>query len=180
MDTIGKILFVLFCMFSFPASAHPLVLNEGETFNYQFSNLPSIGSGTFYSGAITIGSVFFSGDALRPGTQLQLTLFENSLADTPLHQAVWTSDDLLGGGLELRAPVFENVWQDLQGAFSMTVLSGAAAINSIDVRSYVPYQQPTLYARIFGERITFVPESSSIFLIVVALSGLLLHRIRRA
>ena len=158
------------------AVAHPVTLNAGESFNYQFDNLPLIGVSEHYSGATPQGWLFWNADPLVKNTLLEITMFENSLDEEALYS--WTiTNPILSGGLTLSAPAFPNVWQDLQGAFSFRVITGAVMINSIDVKSLIPHQPVGLFADVYGfTNVLVVPEPSPGIIFMALLFGFVFRR----
>ena len=81
--------------------------------------------------------------------------------------------------MHLEPPGFPSVWQDLQGAFSMRVISGAAIIYTGDVYSYIPTD--ATHANEYALRVIPVPEPhlGAFFVIITIVSlirGLGVHR----
>ncbi|WP_039917203.1 PEP-CTERM sorting domain-containing protein [Cellvibrio mixtus] len=172
---IFKIVALLLLGMALPATATPIILNVGDTYSYQFNDLP--GTGTFYGyPASRQGWLFWSAKALSPGSVLQVKMFENSIDEDPLHSYIWSSDDNLGGGFTLREPQFKNVWQDLQGAFSMTVLAGSAAIETISISVLTPDFDGSEKGRTYGLRLSMVPEPASWILFLIIATAFLMHR----
>lgn len=165
--------------FVLKVAAHPITLNAGESFNYQFDNLPLVGISDHYSGATPQGWLFWNAEPLIKNTLLEVTMFENSLDEEALYSWVVTNPTL-SGGLTLSEPVFPNVWQDLQGAFSFRVITGAAVINSVEVKSLIPHQPGGLFADVYGfANVLVVPEPSPGIIFLALLVGVAFIRHQR-
>jgi hypothetical protein len=167
MNATKMALLGLYCVFAWSATAHALILTTGQTVAYQFNTLSLWGTSTFWGpGPIAPhGELFWNATSLASGTQLEVKMFENSANDTPLYAHIWTPSPWtnftnLGGGITLSSPSFDNVWQDLQGAFSMTVLSGSASISDAEITSYIPFDY--MHARVYRETLSSFPEPTSI------------------
>jgi hypothetical protein len=155
----------MLCLMASPSSALP-ILNAGETFTFEFGTLPALGPGsvqTFQAPGWTppasIAELFWQAWPLDPGAQLHVKVFEDSLSDTPLADFTWT--DTLSGGFMFGLTdtnALTDVWKDLQGAFSMTAISGSAYVSSIDLlvairtSDWVDY---TFTTNRYGQRLTF-------------------------
>jgi len=136
---INPILLAMFCVVASPSSALP-ILNAGETFTYEFATLPYLRPGTVqayrptdWTPPASIVELFWEALPLDPGAQLRVKVFEDLLNDTPLADYTWTGT--LSGGFMfgLGENGLTDVWKDLQGAFSMTALSGSVYVPSIDL-----------------------------------------------
>ena len=176
MNRNKVVLVGLFCAAAWSAQSHGLILNANDTYIYEFSALPFQQVVTYYTGtAAAQADLFWTAVPLADGTQLQVAIFENSPNDNPIIVDTWTSAAGLSGGLELRPPMFQSTWQDLQGAFSLTVLSGSASINDIDLSSYIPID--STHANLYHQQIILVPEPTSV--VMLGAAGLLWTMNRR-
>jgi hypothetical protein len=119
--------FVILTALNAHAQGH-LRLTEGQSFTHSFSNLPFINSAQT---AGALGAVDFYFAVANNDTQnvLRIEMFETSIAESPLiSQTInqWratstTTPQDFSWGLRSNA-----AWQDTQGAFRITVLSGEA------------------------------------------------------
>jgi len=113
---------------SFPGYAQ-LVLNPGDAWLYDFSNLPKTGSTPVF-GTNPGGSFQFSinGSTFQNGDMLRYEMFENSSTEPPICSGTMSS-----------APPFDRTcssdfsWQDRQGAIRLTMLSGSVEVDSITI-----------------------------------------------
>ena len=176
MKSIYVLLTTICFGFALKVAAHSITLNAGESFYYQFDSLPLVGISEHYSGAMAQGWLFWNAEPLVKNTLLEIAMFENSLNEEILYS--WTmTNPILSGGLTLSAPDFPNVWQDLQGAFSFRVITGAVAINSIEVKSLVPHQPGGLFADVYGfANVLVVPEPSPGIIFIALLIGFVFRR----
>ena len=181
MKTIRNrdILVGLLCTAAWSAQGQGLVLNAGDTYTFEFSTLPFQQVATYYIGTASAeADLYWTAVPLADGTQLQVAMFENSPSESPINVHTWTSASGLSGNMDLHPPMFQNVWQDLQGAFSLTVLSGSASINDVDLFSYIPID--STHANLYHQQITLVPEpTSGVMLATAGIAGLLWTMNRR-
>ena len=144
-----------------------LVLNAGDTYSYEFGTLPfnrrivgepAANYGYFY---FTFGAATFT-----TGDMIRLQFFENSLTESPIRTMDFTPSDGPTFGIYVGQG-----WQDIQGAFRITQLSGSETIDSINVQVVKSNGDSTFnfYQQIF----TPVPEPSAITLFAIAGTTLL-------
>jgi hypothetical protein len=148
-----------------------LVLNGGQTFSYQFETLPfnrlivgqpAANYGYFY--LAIHDSTFTAGDSLR------LEFFENSFLDSPIRTMEFTSSDTPPIGIYVG-----QAWQDIQGAFRITQLTGSTTIDSINVQA--TRMNPDLSFNFYQQILNPAPEPSAlIFFLVAAAAGLGVRR----
>ncbi|MES2675228.1 MAG: hypothetical protein V4660_13390 [Pseudomonadota bacterium] len=177
---ILRCLLGLIFIFSCSAMAGPIILKQGETFTYEFENLPFIEVGTYWSSNPWEHSaeLFWDVKSLKKGTQMKVTLFEDSVNDTPLIENIWTSP-ALGGGFTLGDPTFLNVWQDLQGVFSFTALSGSLMINSFVIKTLDTIDSEFMNVHSLSVSPVSVSEPGSAGLLVIFAAGLCIIALAR-
>lgn len=179
MKYIVAVLAGLSLIFSLKVSAHPITLEAGESFHYQFDSLPFHGVSEHYSGAVPQGLLFWDAQPLVKNTLLEVKMFENSVNEDPLHSWTWTNP-VIGGGIILSGPSFPEVWQDLQGAFSITAVTGSAVINSIELKSIIPHHIGGIAADVYGySNLLKVPEPSLGMMFVMMIVVFMLKTRRR-
>ena len=110
-----------------------LTLNAGESYTYTFTNLP-VSSFCNACGGCPHGIVELWSAAnlgLESGDQLRLEMFEGVPTGTPILSRTITSTSAPGDfhGLVCGS------WQDRQGSFRLTMLSGSAVIQQIRIQS---------------------------------------------
>jgi hypothetical protein len=141
----------------------------GDVYTYQFIHPPSIGS---LQPASPMGgySANFDPNTVDATVAVRLEMFENSLAEAPVGSIDCTN---------LATPSVEanNAWQDRQGVLRITMLTGSATLNSIDLWVRVPEFSNPFRSTIYGETVIPVPEPGLPSL--VALGGLGLFAWRR-
>jgi hypothetical protein len=143
-----------------------LVLQQGQSWSYQFNFLPM--TGTTNALLATLGGTFqftMNSGSFQPGSQLRYEMFENTSSDAPI----------CSGTVSLVPPSSQacsspGAWQDLQGAIRFTMLSGSVEIDRISLQAITI--SPSLSSDNVNQLdFTPVPEPS-IKVIVVALCGL--------
>ncbi len=104
-----------------------LVLNPGDTWTYQFSTLPFVGTtNAFLANPSGIFGFTVNSNTFQPGDALRYDMFENSTAESPIFTGTMSS-----------APPFtvltatNDAWQDLQGAIRFTMESGSVTVDSV-------------------------------------------------
>lgn len=129
MKTIHSIyvLWLVFCV----QSHGQLSLNAGESWAYQFDNLPK--TGTVSTFGATPGGVFeFTVDSstFQSGDMLRFEMFEHDTSEVPICSGVMTSAPPFIGSCETDA-----AWQDRQGAVRLIMISGSVTIDAITVKA---------------------------------------------
>ncbi|HEY5893289.1 MAG TPA: PEP-CTERM sorting domain-containing protein [Chthoniobacterales bacterium] len=158
MKTITTILIGLFWVAVHSAMGQGITLHAGETYTYQFNTLPFKEVQPWWPASRPEAQLWWNAVSLVSGTELEVKMFENLSSDTPLIAHTWIAP-AVSGGITLYPPNFPNVWQDLQGAFSMTVLSGSAQITDIEIVSYIPID--AINSMAYRQQFTPVPEPAS-------------------
>jgi hypothetical protein len=153
-----------------------LLLNPGDSWAYQFSDLPKTGTVSIFnstpSGVLDFtidGATFQSGDVLR------FEMFENSASEAPICTGTLSS-----------APPFEGMcetnmaWQDRQGAIRLTMLSGSVTVDNITVKAIIPGASLTVND-VYSSTFVPLPEPATLSLFAAALCAGLFgrHRMRR-
>ena len=159
------LLLVLSVATSMPSHGQ-LVLSPGEAYSYQFDTLPfnrrivgQPGANYGYFYLAFAPSTFDAGDSIR------LEFFENSLAEAPLRTMDFTSTSDPPIGIYVGA-----AWQDIQGAFRITQLSGSETVDSINVQAVK--MNPDFSFNYYQQIVTPVPEPSVLALFVIAATAL--------
>ena len=175
---IGLIFFA-----SCSAIAGPIILKEGDTYNYEFDSLTFVRVGEYWSSSVWEHSVDLSWDlkSLKKGTQLQVSIFEDSISETPVIENVWTSPQI-NGAITLRDTWFgSKVWEDFQGAFSFKVLSGSLMFNSftLSVLDVIDNEHVNIHG-VKGApppSLVSVPEPGSVGLLIIFAVGLAINAV---
>jgi len=141
-----------------------LTLNAGDSYVYQFSNLP-LQSISLNPGKPDNLSVNFQLGSFTTNGSLLAEMFEDSTSEVPVASQTLTYDP----SLSIPAPLFAillspNAWQDLQGVVRFSMLSGSATITQFRVKTVLT--DPAGYA-IHWEIIQPVPEPSLFSLVGV-------------
>ena len=140
-----------------------IVLNTGEVFTYEFSNLAFTENVPVANG--TPGCALIVRYEQTVTGNFRFETFENSLSDTP-----FISDT----ALNINSPSFwyssASHWQDLQGVVRFTVLNGPVVIDSFRVESYIP--RDALSVDLYGITIVPEPSVSLLFLFGLSIGGL--------
>jgi len=165
--TIMKaLLFTLLLLVSVvESSAQVLHLSAGQNFESEFQNLPF--SGFLFPNQSNEGSVFLTlsmDDGLSAGESLRLQIFENSFSEPPVLTKLLNGPvtDMTIGGSQ------PDAWQDLQGAFRLTMVSGSVEFTGISVNAV---KETLVYSTVVP-----VPEPSALVLLALAAPLLLLIR----
>ena len=113
-----------------PVSAQGLLLNTGDAYSYELNSFAFCCAGGLgpTEATLTLGVT-----ALAPGSALRFEAFENSLSEAP----IFTSTGLLSDSGVYHANL-GIAWQDLQGAFKVTMTSGSASLHFLHVRVQTP------------------------------------------
>jgi len=103
-----------------------LQLNTGETYTYQFDTLPLTfqfpPEGHFFNGRV---SVSLNPATIETGDSLRLDMFENNLGEAPICSTTLSGNGVCTANL---------AWQDLQGVFRLTMLSGSVEVSRISLQ----------------------------------------------
>ena len=160
---IKKQLLILVFMMS-ASITHATTIAEGESFDFSFTDIAFFGSTNALS---SIGVSFrLLDDEITLGDSLRLELFE----DTPTGDAFATTTFIAPGngfGFGTIDGLFD-YWQDLQGSFRLTALTGSVNLDTF-----------TLSVNRNGERYTqsyeatSVPEFSSFYLFLMGFLALI-------
>lgn len=163
-----SLLFAFFLAVAFPVQSQ-LTLQSGESFTYEFGNLPFTGlvspivNPMFLQvgGRLDLSNIsapsFVAGDTVT----LHIDFFENSLSEVPV-----TSLTYPGTLPPWPAPFFvsANSWQDLQGAFRISLSSDSTAAVRFDgFQLYAFLPQGRFNAEY--SQIVMVPEPSALSLL---------------
>jgi len=126
------------------ASSQTLHLSTGESFSYEFQTLP-FNNLLPYGTPANVGyfgmSFPLGGDLLTTGESVRMEWFENTLQDVPT--ASVTRSGTNNPTTEFAIPQ-ANMWQDLQGAVRVTVISGEIDLDNLlvaVVRDFDKYGQ---------------------------------------
>jgi hypothetical protein len=141
-----------------------MVLNQGDGWTYNFSNLPKMGSVSVF-GTNPGGSLEFTvnSSTFQSGDMLQYEMFENSSLETPRCTRIMNS-----------APPFNPTcqrdfsWQDRQGAIRLTMLAGSVTVDSITVKAIVSGPSLSSYD-VYSSTFTPVPEPAAVSLLGMVL-----------
>jgi hypothetical protein len=173
---IVNYLFGLVYFFACSTMAGPIILKEGETYTYEFDSLPFVKAGEYWSSYVWEHSVelFWDVKSLKKGTQLQVSIFEDSISDIPVIENVWTSPQINGGFTLVDTWFGMSVWEDFQGAFSFTVLSGSLMFNSFElsVLDTIDSEHVNIHGVKGSPPLVSVPEPGSVGLLVIFAVGL--------
>lgn len=116
-----------------PCAHSQLLLNTGDSYTYEFASLP----GPFdFQGPMGVAGLMYitlSAESLQAGNVLRLEMFEDSLALPPIVTSTITGADPNSGGIFVSGDA--NAWRDRQGAIRISVLSGAATVNQVQLFS---------------------------------------------
>src|SRR3954468_13451798 len=129
-----------------------LVLNPGDSWAYEFSNLPRTGStpmfgsnpGGLFQFSVN-SSTFQSGDVLR------YDMFESTASEAPICSGTMIGAPFNGSCAR------DFSWQDRQGGIRFTLVSGPITVDSITVASILPGPSLSSYD-VYSETFTPVPE----------------------
>ncbi len=146
----------------FAAAAQGLLLNQGDIFTYEFSNLPDRTVRPPGQDVASGASVIFSGNYLAPGERLRIELFENSLDEAPFRTLEESPPVMLASTGVPYGPC----WLDNQGAIRLTMLSGSVQITELQFTS--------LQNDIIASATVFVPEPSTLLFSCLGLGALAL------
>jgi|GEM_PF-6718037 len=156
--------------------AGPIILKEGETYTYEFDSLPFVRVGNYWSSYAWEHSVdlFWDVEPLKKGTQLQVSIFEDSISDTPVIENIWTSPQISGGFTLVDTRFGAAVWEDFQGVFSFTVLSGSLMFNSfaLSVLNTIDNEFVNVHGITVSPSSVSVPEPGSVGLLAIFAAGL--------
>ena len=146
------------------------LLNEGDTYTYEFVSLASQGT---LSGSTTSHGVFeITVGGLGLGEQFRFDVFENSVTEAPIASRIGVFQNMPLGVAGVRV---DDLWQDHQGVIRVSMISGSITINSLRFQAVSPLDPNTL--TVYGAVITPVPEPQVISLLT--LTSILGHFIYR-
>ncbi len=157
------------------AVAHAQTFGAGYTFTYYFSSLTlSYPQTSVYQNFFSLNS--FGGSGTPATSTVQWELFDSSPVGTPVAAGVWQP------GQNAVAFTPNGLWQDGEGAFRITILSGSQQIDNFFIHVFAPFDPvagstPLLFATVQPAP---VPEPSTFAFLVfgtVVCAGL--SRVRR-
>jgi hypothetical protein len=174
-DSMKHSLVIAACLFCAILSVQgQLLLNQGDSFTYQFATLPQTGStNAFLTSPRGVFGFTLNAATFQPGEQLRYEMFEHDSSEVPLQSGILSATPPSG------ATIFSaGAWQDLQGAVRLTMLTGSATVDTISVQAITP--SVSLSSLNVNElNFTPTPEPSSLCLGGIAVALLLYRRPRR-
>ena len=143
-----------------------LVLQPGDVYTYQFNTLPQTGLVSAF-GTDPGGSVSFqvNSGSFQNGDSLRYEMFENSIAEQPICSGTMSS-----------APPYTNLckslsaWQDVQGVFRLTMISGSVTVDSFYLEVIKPGPSLSSY-NVYSATIVPVTPTHPLPLLSVARAG---------
>ena len=128
-----------------------LLLNTGDTWNYQFSSLPKTGSiSVFVTNPVASVTFHIDSSTFQSGDKLRYEMFENSAFETPICSNLMVSAPPFT--LTCRA---DGGWQDVQGAIRLTMVSGSLSVTGVTL--YLIRAGPSLSSYdVYSS--TFIPQ----------------------
>jgi hypothetical protein len=141
-------------------SANADVFPEGYTFTYHFDTLP-----LFQSFGVLPGNYLFvsTGSPALTST-ISWEIFDGLPTGTPVASGIWSGYDATSAGIPVPT------WQDAEGSFRISVLSGSQEIDHFSIYVVHEYLGGGLF-NVYGLTVppVPVPEPRSSFLICLAL-----------
>ena len=142
------------------------VFNAGYTFTYHFDKLSS-----FQANAIIPENfLLLDSGAIHPTATISWEIFDSLPTGAPVASGIWDPGEL---GVAL---VPSPVWQDGEGSFRITILSGSQNINAFDI--YVAHHDSSRLYTVYSGSIqpTSVPEPATFVLLAIGSAFLVLWR----
>jgi len=145
-----------------------LIINEGESFTWNFDSedfifdrIDSEPLHHFYSyWTLSIGNI--NSDEI-----ISVTLYEDSLSETPFYQSFTTNSGLLGVGYQGARNTSDMKWSDKQGIIKIDAIKGSIGFESASATTIIG-----------GEYFTAsIPEPNSVALLVIG--GGVMYHLRR-
>lgn len=153
--------------FSLAAKGQGIILNAGDSYTYEFSNLPDYNTTQYvFLGAQAAFSLDPS--SLSPGYQMRFEVFENSVSDTPLFSSICSASNQFVGA-DLPGDML-----DLQGVVRFTMLAGSARVAWFDLAVFKPLQ--TGGSDVYFQQVVPTPEPSVIALVTIGALSIRLSR----
>lgn len=106
-----------------------ITLNEGETFTYEFNDLPFLDFNPFDPPSAS-WQMDLPPLSSESSVMFKMEMFENSTTEPPVASMIFDATTL-GGRNNAALGYVPNVWQDLQGAVTLTMLSGSSDFSRI-------------------------------------------------
>src|ERR1043165_9426907 len=156
-----------------PAAFSQLVLHTGDTWTYNFNNLPRTGSVPVFTS--TPGGTFqftINGSSFQSGDQLRYEMFETSTSDPAICSALFSSEPPNDATCTT-----DLAWQDQQGAVRLSMLSGSLIIDSVTIKAIVSGPSLSSYD-VYSTTFTPVPEPTTIAFLALVTGLVILHRKR--
>jgi PEP-CTERM motif len=148
MKMILIVMVFIFGVFLSSITTAAIILNTDDVYEFEFNTL------TFDRNTNNFPTGFFScvtGGPTVLGGEFYLEVFEDSLDETPAFTHNYVMPNAWPQEYAFAASVTE--WQDLQGAFRLTMTSGSLSLNKIFVEvctgdsvyneSFIPVPEPT-------------------------------------
>ncbi len=138
-----------------------LVLNEGDSYSFEFTSLPY--DSEYMEEYFLIGIVYLK-PAFSVNPSYRFSIYENSLNEIPIRSEIDILDPLSGGFGYLEHSNSAS-WQDLQGVFSIEVLTGSIELESFVASTIIG---TGMYSQTFNVPIpnSFIFISSGLILII--------------
>jgi hypothetical protein len=150
-------------------SANADVFPEGYTFTYHFDTLP-----LFQSFGVLPGNYLFvdTGSPFLTST-ISWEIFDGLPSGAPVASGIWSGNDATTAGIP------GQTWQDAEGSFRISVLSGSQEIDHFSIYVVHEYLGGNLFS-VYELTVlpSPVPEPGTSSLILVGLSGVALWALR--
>lgn len=171
LPTQGIIIIIGLLWFVSAANAE-LQLGAAQSWAYEFTSLPLLGTEAATTGAESAGGVHLTIGSFAPPDHYTLQIFENSLDEEP----VWTTDSDNNQSGSAGYPF--GLWQDLQGWVKLSVLQGEISVEDVQIDARIPIDAST--TRHYQTAFTVpVPEPSGLKIGCVFLGCLAAAELRR-
>jgi hypothetical protein len=153
--TSAKLVCALLLAACLPASSQ-LVLNQGDTWAYEFSALSYMGqTSSFQAPLIGLFVVSVNDNTLQPGDSLLLEMFEDQAAGIPL-----ASNSITFGSPSTQYILSAGAWQDVQGAVRLTMSSGSVMVDRVQIEAIVSGPSLSSY-NVYATEFTPTPEPAT-------------------